>query len=158
MPVAEEVLTAGCSRRDRLLEKCQYFPRNVELAGGRARMQGLWRMFHSATRACHGNDASKPLCRLRGAQGQLRASPHVPVTAPCLGKDTLPLLSPAPGCEQRLQSLVPKDPGQGEMRQEEIRGKAPAVLALTAAAPLGKWETPWKSCFFFFFHPTSARG
>lgn len=35
MSVAEEVLTAGCSRWDRLLEKCQYFPRNAELAGGR---------------------------------------------------------------------------------------------------------------------------
>lgn len=115
-------------------------PRNVELAGVRAGMQGLWRMFYSATRACHANGASKPLCRLRGAQGELRVFPHVPVTAPCLGKGTVPLLCPAPGCEQRLQRKPCSQrsrPGRERQGRQEIRGKAPAVLALIAAAPLG---------------------
>lgn len=43
-------------------------------------------------------------------------------------------------------------PGRERQGRQEIRRKAPAVLALIPAAPLGKWETPWEG----FFPPTSA--
>lgn len=88
---------------------------------------------------------------LRGSSGHLPMSLSL---LPALGR-TLCLSFPQLLAVNRgYKALFPKiQAREGEMRQEEIRGKAPAVLALTAAAPLGKWETPWKSCFFFFFPP-----
>lgn len=153
--MAEEVLTAGCSRWDRLLEKCQYFPRNVELAG--VRDTGGTQEDVSQGHTClPWQWCFQTLCRLRGAQGERShgTSPRpCHCSLPWEGHFAFPFPSSLPvhGCYKG--TLVPRDQGQafaregGTRQAGDQRERSCTDPSRPSAIPLGKQDTPWEGGF-----------
>lgn len=117
MSVAEEVLTAGCSRWDRLLEKCQYFPRNAELAGGRD-TAGYFLVPHVPAMAMV---LQNPL-QAQGCSGW--AHPHVPWEGHC-----------------SKGALFPKIKGRQKTRA------VLALVSESLCHSSGVWDAPWEGDF-----------